>query len=99
MEENENKAQQAQEDSDNNNLFGLMILQFMFLGASGENKGIALLLDVLKSVDETKMQELAVFLGVDMKELKRGVENIRRVLKENAEKNGMSVEELMDVVM
>lgn len=45
------------------------------------------------------MQELAVFLCVDMEELKRGVENIRRVLKEQAEKNGMSVEKLMDVVM
>ena len=37
MEENESKAQQAQEAFDNNNFFGLMILQFMFLGASGEN--------------------------------------------------------------
>ena len=95
MEENKNKAQQAQEAFDNNNLFGLMTLQFLFLGASGENKGITLLLDVLKSGDETKMQELAVFLGVDMEELKQGVENIRKVLKEQAEKNGMSVEELI----
>ena len=99
MKENENKAQQAQEAFDNNNLFGLMTLQFLFLGASGENKGITLLRDVLKSGDETKMQELAVFLGVDMEELKRGVENIRRILKEQAENNGMSVEKLMDVVM
>lgn len=99
MEENESEAQQAQEAFDNNNLFGLMILQFMFLGASDENKGITLLLDVLKSGDETKMQELAVFLGVYMEELKQGVENIRRLLKENAEKNNMSVEKLMDVVM
>lgn len=58
MEENENKAQQAQEDSDKNNLFGLMILQFMFLGASGENKGITLLLDVLKSGSECKVNKL-----------------------------------------
>jgi hypothetical protein len=41
------------------------------------------------------MQDLAVFLGVDMEELKQGVENIRRVLKEQAEKNGMSMEELI----
>ena len=99
MKENENKAQQAQEAFDNNNLFGLMTLQFLFLGASGKNKGITLLLDVLKSGDETKMQDLAVFLGVNMEELKQGVENIRRVLKEQAENNGMSVEKLMDVVM
>lgn len=93
MEGNKNTPQPTQESSGIMELFGMWILMFMFNGV--QNAGRNLLVDVLKSDDDAKVKELAVLLGADEDNIRRGIGKIRSALKEQAEKNGMSMEELI----
>lgn len=97
MEENKNTPQPPQEPSGILELFGIGILMFMRGGM--QNKGRDLLIDVLKSDDDAKIKELAASLNSDEEIIRQGIGSVKDALKEQAEKNGMSVEELMDVVM
>lgn len=92
MEENKNTPQPPQESSGILEVFGMWILMFMFDGV--QNKGRNLLIDVLKSDDDDKVKELAALLGADEDNIRRGIGKIRSTLKEQAEKNGISMEEL-----
>lgn len=75
------------------NVFGMWILMFMFDGVQNTSRN--LLIDVLKSDDDGKLKELAALLGADEDNIRRGIGKIRSALKEQAEKNGMSMEELI----
>lgn len=100
MEENKNTPQPPQESSGIMELFASMIiLQFLGGGMPWENTGRNLLLEVLKNGDDGKVKVLAAYLGADEEKIGQRIDSIRKLLKEQAEKNGMSVEELMDVVM
>lgn len=93
MEGNKNTPQQPQVPSGIMEVFGMWILMFMFDGV--QNTGRNLLIDVLKSDDDGKLKELAVLLGADEDNIRRGIGKIKITLKEQAERKGMSVDELI----
>jgi hypothetical protein len=74
-------------------IFGMWILMFMFDGV--QNMGRNLLIDVLKSDDDAKVKELAASLNADEEKIRQGIGSIKEALRVQAEKNGMSVEELI----
>lgn len=77
----------------------MIILQFLGGGMPWENKGRNLMFEVLKNGDDGKVKVLASYLGADEEKIKQRIDSIRKLLKAQAEKNGMSVEKLIDVVM
>lgn len=96
MEDNKNTPQPSQESSGIMELFASMIiLQFWGGGMPWENKGRNLMFEVLKNGDDGKVKVLAAYLGADEEKIKQRIDSIRKLLKVQAEKNGMSMEELI----
>lgn len=94
VEENTSKPQNG--GSGLMDIFAMLVMQNTFLNSFEENNTASLLLDAVKCNDSSKIQELATILGVGEDGIKQGVENIKKVIKAQAEKNGMSVDILLD---
>lgn len=93
MEDNKNTPQPLQESSGIIGLFEMWVLMFMFDGV--QNTGRNLLIDVLKNDNNANVKELTMLLGVDEDSIRHGIGKIRNALKEQAENNGMSIEEML----